>query len=404
MAIEILMPALSPTMTEGNLVKWSVKEGDKVVAGTVIAEIETDKATMEVEAVDEGIIGKILVPGGTEAVKVNQLIALLLEDGEDAASLNAYESTISAPAVAAAPQTETNDAPPVEVTQALASGDRVFATPLARRLADQKGLDLHVIQGSGPRGRVLRDDVLTAQPGSKKTASAVASSGPAGYETVALSSMRKVIAKRLQESKQQVPHFYLTVDCCIDALLDLRKEINGAQDQKISVNDLVIKAAALALRDVPEANASWNGDSVKIFNAADISVAVAIDGGLITPIVFGAERRSVVDISATMKDLAARARDGKLKPEEFQGGTFSISNLGMYGIKEFKAIINPPQGCILAVGAGEQRAVVQNGALAVATVMTCTLSVDHRVVDGAVGAQYMQALKKYIETPLLLLI
>ena len=410
MPIEILMPALSPTMKEGNLVKWNKEEGEEVAIGDVIAEIETDKATMEVEAVDDGVLAKILVAGGTENVAVNALIALMLEEDEDASALEDYEasstSTSTSPATAETPSAPEEDTKPAPSSKTSNSDERVFATPLAKRIAADKGLDLKSVQGSGPHGRIVKADVESAQTSSvQPTSSTATPSGPSSFKDEPLNNMRKVIARRLQESKQKVPHFYLSVDCQIDALLKLRKELNTAQeDQKISVNDMVIKAVAMALKDVPEANASYMGDTVRLYDSADISVAVAIEGGLITPIVFGAEHRGLTNISATMKDLAGRAREGKLKPEEFQGGSFSISNLGMYGIKQFNAIINPPQACILAVGAGVQQPVVKDGSLVPATVMNCTLSVDHRVVDGAVGAEFMNAFKKRIENPLLLLI
>ena len=434
MPIQILMPALSPTMTEGTLATWQKKEGEVVVIGDVIAEIETDKATMEVEAVEEGTLGRILVAEGTEGVAVNTPIAVLLEEGEDAAALD-QAGTPAAPA----PQ-ETAPAPAAPVPAAAsvtapasagvpAAGARVFASPLARRMARQAGLDLAAIAGSGPNGRIVKADIeaalakgpAPAAPAPTPAAPAPAPSLPAtaatsGPDAKALadaygipytlqknSGMRKTIARRLGESKQTVPHFYLTVECELDALLTLRKDLNTraeASGIKLSVNDLVIKAAAAALRKVPGANASWAEDAILLYDRVDISVAVATDGGLITPIIKDADRKGLAAISAEMKDLAARARDNKLKPEEFQGGTFSLSNLGMFGIKEFSAIINPPQGCILAIGAGAQRPVVKDGALAIATVMSATLSVDHRVVDGALGAQYLQAFKALIEDPI----
>ena len=422
MATTILMPALSPTMTEGKLAQWLKAEGETVSAGDVIAEIETDKATMEVEDVDEGVLGKIVVAAGTDGVAVNSVIAVLLEDGEglsdvDIAGLAAAAAPASpAPAPAAAPPAAAPPAP-VAAAQAAppaaavaASGTRIFASPLARRIAADAGLDLGHVSGSGPRGRIVKRDVEAA------IASGVSAAAPApvavgampgmpDYIAIPNSMMRKTIARRLSESKQQAPHFYLTVDCRLDELLELRKKLNNnATDFKLSVNDLIIRAAALALKQVPAANASWFEDEIRQWQAVDISVAVAIDGGLITPIIRGAEGKGLKQISAEMKDLAGRARDGKLLPEEYQGGTFSISNLGMFGIKEFAAVINPPQGAILAVGAGEQRPVVNDGELAVATVMSCTLSSDHRVVDGAVGAEFMQAFKLLIEDPLKMLL
>ncbi len=426
MPIEILMPALSPTMTEGNLAKWLMNEGDTVAAGDVIAEIETDKATMEVEAVDEGVLGRILVPGGTEGVQVNQPIALLLEEGEDAGALEGYAvGSAKAPAPAPGKPAEPKAPPAAAPTapapaQADDKGARVFASPLARRMAQQAGIDLGAVKGTGPHGRIVKADIEGAMAGGVAPAAAAAAApraAPAGpgarqtadslgmsYQLQPNSNMRKVIARRLSESKQTVPHFYLTVDCEIDDLLAARKRINEEHDLKISVNDIVIKAAAMTLKKVPAANASWDEEGILLYDHADISVAVATPAGLITPIVKAAESKGLETISGEMKDLAGRAREGKLKPEEFQGGTFSVSNLGMFGIREFAAIINPPQGCILAVGAGEQRAVVKTGALAVATVMSCTLSVDHRVVDGAVGAEFMATFKRLIENPLAMLL
>jgi pyruvate dehydrogenase E2 component (dihydrolipoamide acetyltransferase) len=436
MPIEILMPALSPTMTEGNLAKWVKKEGDKIKSGTVIAEIETDKATMEVEAVDEGILGKILVAEGAQGVKVNQVIALLLEEGEDKKALDNYKPKAiqgsgageqgagkkeevkpataqpAAPSMPAAPQF----APPPAFTgsasqPAQSAGGRVFASPLAKRVAAQSGVDLRDVQGTGPHGRIVRADVEAAPKGGR---AGVVRRNPNEYTTLPNNNMRKVIAKRLTESKQFVPHFYLTVSVELDKLLDVRKDLNaeaealagkeGKPAYKLSVNDLVIKASALALKRIPGANAMWTDEAIYRFNNVDISVAVATDGGLITPIIRNADQKTATQISSEMKDLAARARAGKLKPEEFQGGGFSISNLGMYGVKHFAAIINPPQGCILAVGAGEERVVVKKGQMQVANVMDVTLSVDHRVVDGALGAEFLQAFKRYIESPSLLLV
>ncbi len=428
MPIEILMPALSPTMTEGTLTKWLKKEGDSIVAGDVIAEIETDKATMEVEAVEEGTLGKTLVADGTEGVPVNQPIALLLAEGEDKSALDNYksgamappaplpespESPAPAPAAQSAPVAAPVAAPVPKAPET--DGARVFASPLARRMAQQAGIDLAGISGSGPHGRIVKVDIEAA--GAAPTPAKPTPAAPAGagarqlaealgmaYKLQPHSAMRKVIARRLSESKQTVPHFYLTVDCVIDRLLEARKRLKAEHDVRISVNDFIIRAAALALGKVPAANASWDDEGVLLYDHADISVAVAIPGGLVTPIVKAAGDKGLAEISAEMKDLAARARDGKLAPAEYQGGTFSVSNLGMYGIREFSAIINPPQGCILAVGAGEPRPVVKDGALAVATVMSCTLSVDHRVVDGAVGAEFMAAFKRLIEDPLAMLL
>jgi pyruvate dehydrogenase E2 component (dihydrolipoamide acetyltransferase) len=407
MPIEILMPALSPTMTEGNLVRWLKKEGDAVKAGDILAEIETDKATMEVEAVDEGKVGKIIVPEGTESVKVNEVIGLLLEEGEDASAL-ANVKTEKAPApVELAKVSEKKPDLKVVAHETLA-GSRVFATPLARRIAEEKNLNLSSLSGSGPRGRIVRADVEFANVSSVAAVPSVSLSGyEPEYEVIAPSSMRKVIAKRLVEAKSTIPHFYVSIDCQIDALLKAREQINARADgaYKLSVNDFIIKACGLTLKNIPEANASWINDQIYQYTSADVAVAVSIEGGLITPVVRHAEVKGVAEISKEMKDLAARAREGKLKPEEFQGGTFSLSNMGMYGVKDFSAIINPPQACILAVGAGERRPVVQkDGTLAAATVMTCTLSVDHRVVDGALGAHFLKAFKDLIENPVMMIL
>jgi len=424
MPIEILMPALSPTMTEGNLAKWLKKEGEPVKPGDVIAEIETDKATMEVEAVDEGKLGKILVPEGSQGVKVNQTIALLLEEGEDASALAkapapAAKAAAPAPTPTASPAAPTAPATAAPAPKAAATGERVFASPLARRMAQQAGLDLSRVDGSGPHGRIVKADIdaalargVPAAPGAPAAKPSPGAPAPAApivglpaFTEVPHSMMRKVIARRLTESKRDAPHFYLTIDCNIDRLLQLRQEVNAKREKdKISVNDFVIKASGLALRQVPTANASWTDNAARLYQAADVSVAVATPGGLITPIIRNADTKTLSVISSEMKDLAARARESKLKPEEYQGGTFSVSNLGMYGIREFAAVINPPQGAILAVGAGEQRPIVKDNALAIATIMTCTLSVDHRVVDGVIGAEFLAAFKKLIEDPLTMLI
>ncbi|KAF0222661.1 MAG: pyruvate dehydrogenase E2 component [Rhodospirillaceae bacterium] len=422
MPIELLMPALSPTMTEGTLARWLKKEGDAVKSGDVLAEIETDKATMEFEAVDEGVLGKILIPDGTSGVAVNTPIGVLLEEGEDASSIVAKPKA-AAPAAVAAPVVAA--AAPVAAAAAAPShgGDRVFASPLAKRIAADAGLDLKAVKGSGPHGRVVKADVEQALKGGVAAAPvAVAAAAPVvaakaapapaianpfepAFEEIPNSSMRKVIARRLTEAKSTIPHFYLSIDCELDALLKVRSDLNGRSDAyKLSVNDFIIRAVALALKKVPAANASWGEESIKRYTDVDISVAVATPNGLITPIVHHADHKGLAAISNEMKELAAKARDGKLKPEEFQGGGFTISNLGMFGVKDFAAIINPPQGCILAVGAGEQRPVVKAGALAIATVMTCTLSVDHRVVDGAVGAEFLAAFKKLVEDPLSMLL
>ncbi|MGI9508347.1 MAG: pyruvate dehydrogenase complex dihydrolipoamide acetyltransferase [Geminicoccaceae bacterium] len=427
MPIEILMPALSPTMTEGNLAKWLKQEGDEIVAGDVIAEIETDKATMEVEAVDEGRLGRILVEEGSEGVAVNAPIALLLEEGEDASHIDLPLSRPAKPEPAAeapsppAPVMEEKRAPAQQPkANGQSRGDRIFASPLAKRMADNEGLDLSALTGSGPHGRIVKADIERALSDGTGKAPATTGTAPAArpetaaaitdpaapVEEIVLTNMRKVIARRLTESKQTIPHFYLTMDCELDALLSMRKQLNGREDAdyRLSVNDFVIKAAALALKRVPMANVSFAGDKLLKYQNVDVSVAVAIPDGLITPIIRQADKKGLGQISEEMKDLAARAKDGKLKPEEFQGGSFSISNLGMFGVKEFSAVINPPQACILAVGAGEQRPVIKDGAVAAATVMSCTLSVDHRAVDGALGAQLLQAFKRYIEEPLAMLL
>ena len=450
MPIEILMPALSPTMTEGNLAKWHKKVGDSVKAGDVVAEIETDKATMEVEAVDEGVIGELVVPEGAQGVKVNAVIARLLEEGEDAASLKSAPKPAAQPAPAAAapapkpaapapqaaapapapqPAPATKPAPVAAAAAPSANGhDRSLASPLARRMAAQAGLDITRINGSGPHGRVVKADVEMALKGGAPAARApspaarpgaapapvmapslgmaqvAALAGNAPYSPVPNGNMRRTIARRLTEVQQSVPVFYLTMDCEIDALLKARADVNAQVESKVSVNDFVIKAAALALRKVPAVNASWSEEAVLRWNSVDVSVAVALEDGLITPILRNADQKGLAQISAEMKDLAARAKANKLKLEEFQGGTFSISNLGMYGVSEFTAVINPPQSCILAVAAGEQRAVVKNGQLAVATVMSCTISCDHRVVDGATAAQFMGAFRKFIEAPVTMLL
>jgi pyruvate dehydrogenase E2 component (dihydrolipoamide acetyltransferase) len=453
MPINITMPALSPTMEEGNLAKWLVKEGDKVTSGDVIAEIETDKATMEVEAVDEGTVAKIVVPAGTEGVKVNALIAILAGEGEDVAAAAKGGGDAAAPAkaeapkkdekAAAAPEAAKAEAPQVAAAPAPAAasapaktGDRPFSSPLARRIAKDAGIDLTAVTGSGPHGRVIKKDVEAAiSGGSAKAPAAGAAPSPAApaapkpmsddavlklfeqgsYELVPHDGMRKTIAKRLLEAKSTVPHFYLTVDCELDALLALRAQINAASPMrktekgdvpvyKLSVNDMIIKAMALALRDVPEANVSWTEANMVKHKHSDVGVAVSIPGGLITPIIRKAEEKTLSAISNEMKDLAKRARDRKLKPEEYQGGTTAVSNLGMFGVKDFAAIINPPHATILAIGAGEERAVVKRSEIKVATVMSVTLSTDHRAVDGALGAELAQAFKRHIENPMGMLV
>jgi len=430
MSVQVLMPALSPTMTEGTLANWLKKEGDNVESGDVLCEIETDKATMEVEAVEEGILGKIIVPAGTEGVLVNAPIAIILEEGESAADIpdtaiaapEIATSTIATSAIVTPASAAENMAPTAGPAAAAAEGSsnkpRVFASPLARRIAEQAGLDISGVTGSGPNGRIVKSDVEAAVAGGVPAVALTAAPAPSspsvvegfgGYTEVPNSGMRKIIASRLLESKQTVPHYYVTVDCQIDALLGMRKKLNAAAPEgdkgyKISVNDFIVRAVALALRQVPEANATWTDTAIRLYNDVDVSVAVATPSGLITPVVRRADEKGLATISGEVKDLALRGRDGKLLPEEYQGGGFTISNLGMFGVKEFAAIINPPQSCILAVGAGEQRPVVKDGALAVATVMSCTLSADHRSVDGAVGAQFLAAFKRMIEEPLTMML
>ena len=449
MPIEILMPALSPTMEEGNLTAWHVKEGDEITSGMVLAEIETDKATMEVEAVDEGVVGKILIAEGTEGVKVNAVIALLLEEGEDKSALEGVgkatekadtppqpspqgEGDKSAPESSPPPAGESQGGgnaskPPASTKE---SGSRTKASPLARRMAQQAGIDLSGVSGSGPNGRIVKRDIESAGKGGTKpapsnapqaasaTASApakvidadepLAASGiPASRYTIEKAdNITKISARRLTDSFRDIPHFPLSVDCRLDALLAFRKQVNEKAPEgiKVSVNDILIKASGLALKRVPAANSSWIDDGrIARHKHADVSVAVAIEGGLITPIIHDADMKGLAQISTEMKDLAARARERKLKPEEFQGGTFSLSNLGMMGIKSFASILNPPQGMILSVGAGEERPVITDGALAKATVMSITLTCDHRVVDGATGAQWISAFKAFIEDPVTML-
>jgi pyruvate dehydrogenase E2 component (dihydrolipoamide acetyltransferase) len=430
MSINILMPALSPTMTEGKLAKWHVKVGDEVKSGQVVCEIETDKATMEVEAVDEGKVGQIVVPEGTENVAVNAVIAILLEEGETEVKGGAAAPPPPAPK-AEAPKAEAAPAPaapkaapapaPKPAAAAAPSGQRIFASPLAKRIAADKGVDLASVKGSGPNGRIVKADVENAKPGAAAATPAGAPkaaprpAAPAGQPVITApgdqriphTAIRKVIARRMLESKQTVPHFYLTVEFEIDALLAARAAINEVarkKDARVSVNDMVIKACAKALRDHPECNASWTEDEMVQYGAVDISVAVATDRGLITPIVRNADMKGVAQISIEMKDLAARAKTGKLKLEEFQGGGFTISNLGMFGVQHFGAIINPPQAMILAVGAGEERVVARKGEMVIRNMMSCTLAVDHRVVDGAMGAQFLQTLRAYIEQPAAMLV
>lgn len=446
MPTNILMPALSPTMEKGNLAKWLKKEGDAIKSGDIIAEIETDKATMEVEAVDEGILAKIVVPEGTADVAVNEVIGVIAAEGEDASAASA-PAKAEAPKAAESPKAEAPKAAPAAAAPAApaaapvaSSGQRPFASPLARRLAKEAGLDLSKVQGSGPHGRIVEKDVEAAKTGGSakaapaaapvtaapaaapKPAAAPLATGPSdeqvrklfppgSFEEIPHDGMRKTIARRLTESKQTIPHFYVTVDCELDALLKLRAELNAAAPEKdgkpaykLSVNDMVIKALALALRAVPDANVSWTENAMLKHKHADVGVAVSIPGGLITPIIRDACHKTLSQISNEMKDYAARAKARKLKPEEYQGGTTAVSNLGMFGVKDFAAVVNPPHATILAVGAGEQRAVVKGGQLAVATVMSVTLSTDHRAVDGALGAELLAAFKGYIEKPMAMLV
>ncbi|MBO6948263.1 MAG: pyruvate dehydrogenase complex dihydrolipoamide acetyltransferase [Rhodospirillales bacterium] len=458
MPTKVLMPALSPTMTEGKLAKWLVKEGDTIESGDVMAEIETDKATMEVEAVDEGKLGKILIAEGTDGVAVNTVIALLLDDDEDESALADADTSAAAPPPAdggeteapkeeakaepakaspppAADKTSNVDASKHDGTEAgpapkNESGERIFASPLARRIAKMEGIDLSQVSGSGPHGRIVKSDIEKAiSEGTGKSAAKPAAAGapatsdqaaavpPAGidegmlgllpeYEAEPNSGMRKTIAKRLTAAARDIPHFNVTADIEIDALLKLRKQLNGREgaDYKISVNDFVIKAVALALKRQPDCNVAYTDDAILKFKRADISMAVAVDGGLITPIIKDAGSKGLAKISEEAKELAGKARDGKLQPQEYQGGTFSISNLGMFGVKSFNSIINSPQGGILSVGAGEERAVVKDGALSIATMMTVTLAVDHRCIDGAAAAAFVQELKGILEDPLQLML
>ncbi len=429
MSVDILMPALSPTMEEGTLSKWLVKEGDKVESGDLIAEIETDKATMEVEAIEDGIIGKILVSEGQESIKVNSPIAILISEGE-----NLSENVISTDSnnkikkevqkevqkkvqknkenVVQINDIKNND----EISKSISENttksyfksdklERIFVSPLAKRIAKQRDIPLSSIKGSGPYGRILKIDVDNFDI-KKIEYPSLNNLESNNFEIVKNSAMRKTIAERLVKSKNEAPHFYLSLDCNIDELLKVRKAINSKSNDKykISVNDMIIKASSVALLKVPKANASWENENTKYFNNTDISVAVAIEGGLITPIVKNVQSKGLLEISNDMKNLASKAKDGKLQPDEYIGGSFSISNLGMYGIKEFSAVINPPQGCILAVGSGEKRPIVINNEISVATIMTVTLSCDHRVVDGAVGAEFLSEFKNLIENPSLMLL
>ncbi len=428
MPINILMPALSPTMEEGTLAKWLVKEGDSVASGDVIAEIETDKATMEFEAVDEGTIGKIVVAEGTEGVKVNSLIAVLLEEGESAGDIDTKAEAAPAAKAEAAPAAKPADAAPkaAPAAPAPADGNRIFASPLARRIAADKGVDLAAIKGSGPHGRIVKADLDGAKAGAKPAATASAAPAPVAaaassasadqvkkiyadreFEEVTLDGMRKTIAARLTEAKSTIPHFYLRRDIELDALMSLRAKLNKtveARGIKLSVNDFIIKACALALQDVPDCNAVWAGDRVLKLKPSDVAVAVAIEGGLFTPVLRDSHQKSLSALSVEMKDLAARAKTRKLAPHEYQGGSFAVSNLGMMGIENFDAVINPPHASILAVGAGVKKPVVNaEGEISVATVMSVTLSVDHRVIDGALGATFLAAIKGYLENPMSML-
>jgi pyruvate dehydrogenase E2 component (dihydrolipoamide acetyltransferase) len=421
MPIEILMPALSPTMKEGNLAKWLKKEGDKIKAGEVIAEIETDKATMEVEAVDEGILGKIIVAEGTENVAVNSLIALILEEGEDKKSLANYAKNIAgdSPKSASKPEIKEEKIAPKDTQNTISlaalsdSSSHIKASPLAKRIAKESNVNLAALAnlGTGPKGRIIKDDVLEFV--AKNTSnSGVVRRNNEEFKAVKNNNIRKIIAKRLSESKQNIPHFYLSAEFKIDRLLDMRASLNEAAEidanganpaYKISVNDLIIKATAMALKKVPQANSAWSDEAILLYNNIDIAVAVAIDGGLITPIVRNADQKSIPAISSEVKILAKKARDNKLQPEEFQGGSFSISNLGMYGIDNFNAIINPPQSCILAIGRGVEKPIVEHGQIKIANMVNITLSCDHRLVDGVIGAEFLKALRRYIENPVLML-
>ena len=431
MPIEILMPALSPTMEEGTLAKWLVKEGDTVSSGDLLAEIETDKATMEFEAVDEGVVGKITIPEGSEGVKVNTVIAVLLEDGESAADINAAPATQPAATPAATAEAAPDGGSDKVAAPAPRSrdGERIFASPLARRIAADKGIELASLTGSGPHGRIVKADVESANPQAKPAttgagttaaapAAAAMAAGPStdvvlktyadrSYEEVALDGMRKTIAARLTEAKQSVPHFYLRRDIQLDALLKFRSQLNKQLEPrgvKLSINDFIIKACAIALQQVPDANAVWAGDRTLKFEKSDVAVAVAIEGGLFTPVLQDADTKTLSALSEQMKDLAARARDRKLAPHEYQGGSFAISNLGMFGIDNFDAIINPPHAAILAVGAGVKKPVIgDDGEVKAATVMSVTLSVDHRVIDGALGANLLNAIKDNLENPMTML-
>ena len=419
MSVNILMPALSPTMEEGTLSKWLVKEGDTVTSGDLIAEIETDKATMEVESIDDGTIGKILVHEGQESVKVNEPIAILLLDGENLSDIKSIKKVPPTESVQEIEKIESKEKlnfssnkinkidldTNINIENLKKNETRIFVSPLAKRIAKQRDIDLSLVNGSGPNGRILKADIEKIN-NNKDLLQIEITSNNNNSELIKNSSMRKTIAERLVKSKNEAPHFYLSLDCNIDQLLKIRSMINLKSNDKykISVNDMIIKAASSSLIKVPKANASWENENTRYFNNTDISVAVAIDGGLITPIIKDVQSKGLLEISEDMKLLANKAKDGKLLPEEYVGGSFSISNLGMYGIKEFSAVINPPQGAILAVGSGEKRPIVINDQLTIASIMTVTLSCDHRVVDGAVGAQFLSVFKDFIENPSLMLL
>ncbi|WP_347938797.1 pyruvate dehydrogenase complex dihydrolipoamide acetyltransferase [Rickettsia oklahomensis] len=415
MPIKILMPALSPTMTEGNLARWLKKEGEKVNPGEVIAEIETDKATMEVEAVDEGILAKIIIPQNSQNVPVHSLIAVLSEEGEDIDDINGFiakNSSVSPSPKAGSNLPKSNEniaAQHSNIEQVAVTNhdkSKIFASPLAKRLAKIQNIRLENVKGSGPQGRIIKQDILSYAPSTVHNK--IVSRNPKEYRLVPNNNIRKIISKRLLESKHTVPHFYLSIECNVDKLLEIREDINKSfsedQSTRISVNDFIILAVAKALQEVPNANASWGEDATRYYNNVDIAVAVAIENGLITPIVKNADQKNIIALSREMKELIKKARDNKLTPEEFQGGGFTISNLGMYGIKNFNAIINPPQSCIMGVGSSSKRAIVKNDQISIATIMDVTLSVDHRVIDGAVSAKFLAAFKKFIESPALMLL
>ncbi|ADE30058.1 pyruvate dehydrogenase complex dihydrolipoamide acetyltransferase [Rickettsia prowazekii] len=408
MPIKILMPALSPTMREGNLARWLKKEGDKVNPGEVIAEIETDKATMEVESVDEGILAKIIIPQNSQNVPVNSLIAVLSEEGEDKADIDSFiaqNNSVSLSLKTDATLKKSNDSI-TNVEGIKHDSNKIFASPLAKRLAKIGDIRLENVQGSGPHGRIVKQDILSYD--SSTSSNKIVYRDTEEYRSVPNNNIRKIIAKRLLESKQTVPHFYLSIECNVDKLLDVREDINKSFSEdkvtKISVNDFIILAVAKALQEVPNANASWSEDAIRYYNNVDISVAVAIENGIVTPIVKDANKKNIIELSREMKTLIKKAKDNKLTPIEFQGGGFTISNLGMYGIKNFNAIINTPQSCIMGVGASTKRAIVKNDQIIIATIMDVTLSADHRVIDGAVSAEFLASFKRFIENPVLMLI